>query len=334
MTPRVATIGVLLLAVLASGCSGGGGTTITLYNGQHPQLTGAIVAAFEHETGIHVKTLTNDGVVLADQLLEEGSKTSADVYLTENSPELMLLQEHHLLAPLLASTLAEAPSQDSSPQGDWVGVARRVSCLAYDPSLVSKSDLPASLLDLADPQWKGRLAIAPTDSDFFPLVSGVIALYGQATALRWLQGLKRNAHLYADDESVVAAVNRGAASVGIINQYYWYRLRVEVGANSMHSALSFFAPEDIGSLVNISGAAVLAASRHPQAAQQFVAFLDSAQAQTLLSQGDDFEYPIRPGIAANPALAPFASLAPLQLSVTRLGDDTAAATLLQQAGLA
>jgi iron(III) transport system substrate-binding protein len=335
MTLRGAAFVVVVMAVVATGCGGSGrGTTITVYNGQHPQLTTTLVAAFEKATGIHVKTLTNDGVVLADQLLEEGTQTSADVYLTENSPELMLLQEHHLLAPLPAATLAEAPSQDSSPQGDWVGVARRVSCLAYDPSLVAKSGLPTSLLGLADPQWKGKVAIAPTDSDFFPLVSGVIALYGKATALDWLQGLKRNAHLYADDESVVAAVNRGAAGMGIINQYYWYRLRFEIGTDAMHSALSFFSPQDVGSLVNISGAAVLAGSKHPQAAQRFVAFLDSAQAQTLLSQGDDFEYPVRPGTGANPALAPFASLAPLQLSVTRLGDDAEAASLLQQAGLA
>jgi len=335
MTRRVATIGLSVVMLAASGCThDAGGTTITVYNGQHPQLTSALVAAFQKSTGIHVKTLTNDGVVLADQLLEEGSQSSADVYLTENSPELMLLEEHHLLAPLPATTLAEAPSQDSSPEGDWVGVARRVSCLAYDPSSVSKSDLPHSLLDLADPQWRGKVAIAPTDSDFFPLVSGVIAVYGRARALSWLQGLKRNAELYADDESVVAAVNRGAAAVGIINQYYWYRLRFEVGADDLHSALSFFAPDDVGSLVNISGAAVLAASKHPQAAQSFVAFLDSAPAQTLLARGDDFEYPIRPGTPANPALPPFSSLAALELSVARLGDDAGAAALLQEAGLA
>ena len=335
MTRRVATIGVSVVLLAAGGCAhGGGGTTITVYNGQHPQLTTALVAAFERSTGIHVKTLTNDGVVLADQLLEEGSQTSADVYLTENSPELMLLEEHHLLAPLPASTLAEAPNQDSSPDGDWVGVALRVSCLAYDPSSASQPGLPDSLLDLAEPQWRGKVAIAPTDSDFFPLVSGVIAVYGRARALSWLQGLKHNAERYADDESVVAAVNRGAAAVGIINQYYWYRLRFEVGAKNMHSALSFFAPDDVGSLVNISGAAVLAASKHPRAAQSFVAFLDRAQAQTTLAQSDDFEYPIRPGTAANPALPPFASLAALQLGVARLGDDAAAAALLQEAGLA
>jgi len=31
-------------------------------------------------------------------------------------------------------------------------------------------------------------------------------------------------------------VNRGQAAIGIINHYYWYRERYDVGASNMHSA--------------------------------------------------------------------------------------------------
>ena len=339
--PRAGIAVALVTAVapLLAGCGGTGGgvgganTTITLYNGQHPQLTQALVQAFERRTGIQVRTRTDDGIVLADEILQEGRRSPADVYLTENSPELMLLTEHHLLAKLPPSVLAQIPSRYNSPTGDWVGVALRVSALAYDPSLLKATELPSHVLALAQPRWKGRLAIAPTDSDFVPLVGAVIATYGVATARHWLDGLKANAALYADDESVVAAVNRGTEAVGLINQYYWYRLRLEVGPAKTRSKLYFFPHRDVGGIENISGAAVLASSRHKAAADRFVAFLVSAPAQHILAQGDDYEYPARAGSAPNAALPPLARVAPAMLSVVRLGDDQPAALLLQQTGL-
>ena len=119
---------------------------------------------------------------------------------------------------------------------------------------------------------RGKIAIAPTDSDFPPLVGAIIATYGTSAARRWLAGLKQNAQTYQDEESVVAAVNRGDVAAGIVNQYYWYRLRLELGNAATHSKLHYFPGHDVGSIENISGAAVLASSHHRQDAQAFVRF--------------------------------------------------------------
>lgn len=324
---------VALVSVLLTSCGGSSGSSITLYNGQHSQLTAALVSAFEQKTGISVRVLSNDGVVLADQILQEGSASPADVYITENTPELMLLQEHHLLAKLSPTILSQVPVSDSSPQAEFVGVAERVNTLAYDPSTLSASALPVSVLDLADPNWAGRIAIAPTDSDFLPLVSAMAATHGRARALSWLQGLKRNAVLFQTSEAAVAAVNRGSVPAAIVNEYYWYRLRLEVGAGNMHSVLHSFSAHDAGSVANISGAAVLASSRN-HAAARFVAFLVSEEGQRILARGDDYEYPIRPGVAPNPALPPLWHFNPTSVGVASLGDDRGAVILLQQAGLA
>ena len=334
-TASVATAAVcsVAAAVLMASCASNGPVTLTLYNGRHPQLTNAVVRAFEAQAGIRVAVRTDDGVVLADELLQEGASSPADVYLTENSPELMMLSEHHLLATLPASITDQIPNRYDSPTRNWVGVALRVSALAYNPSLIHLAQLPTHLLQLAAPRWKGKIAIAPTDSDFVPLVGAVIATDGRRAALEWLRGLKANASLYQDDESVVAAVDRGAVAVGIINQYYWFRLRLEQGANKTHSRLYYFPDHDVGGIENISGAAVLASSHHRSDAEKLVAFLASAKAQRILAQGDDYEYPARPGVAPNPALPPLSSVAPATVSVIKLGNDLPAASLLQQVGL-
>ncbi len=322
------------LALPLAGCGGGGGRSIVLYNGQHAQLTDALVSAFEKQTGITVNVRTNDGIVLADQLLQEGSSSPADVYISENSPEVVALDQHGLLGRLDRSTLDQVPASDESPAGKWVGMALRVGGLAYDPALVPSSQLPASVLALAQPQWKGKIGLAPTDSDFPPLVGAVIATYGKSAAVRWLAGLKRNAQLYQSDESVVVAVNRGDVATGLINHYYWYRLRLEIGARAMHSAVYYFPHHDAGSVENISAAAVLASSKHPAWAQQFISFLVGRTAQELIAHSGDFEYPTRPGVKPNPALTPLNAIAPATIAPAALGNDEAASQLIQQSGLA
>jgi iron(III) transport system substrate-binding protein len=327
-------IAIAACCAALTGCGGGSGhSSITLYNGQHTELTSLLAAAFEKATGIKVQIRTNDSAVLADQIIQEGDVSPADVYISENSPELMELQERGLLAQLPRSTLSQAPGGTNSPAGQWVGMALRVSSLVYNPALMPRSQLPASILELAQPQWKGKVAIAPTDSDFPPLVGAVIATHGEAAARDWLAGLKRNARIYQDEEAIVAAVNRGDVSSGVINQYYWYRLQLELGKDAMNSALYYFSPDDVGAVINVSGAALLESSNQRKSAERFISFLVSKAGQQIIAGSDDFEYPVHPDVAPNDALPPLASIGHTSLSVASLGNGELAARLIREAGL-
>ena len=308
--------------------------SLVLYGAQHEQMIDSITAAFKKDTGIDVKLRAGEAPELANQLATEGAASPADVFFTENSPELVLLDEKGLLAKVDASTLAQVPAKDSAPDGTWVGVLSRENVLAFNPSLIKEDELPASLLDLAKPVWKGKVAIAPADADFLPLVSAVETLKGHDAALDWLKGLKANAQVFDDDEGVVAAVNRGAAATGIINSYYWARLHTELGDKGTRSKIYHFKNGDVGALINVSGAAILKSSKHKDEAQKFLAFLVSKPVQEMLAKGNiDFEYPLAAGVAANPLLLPFGDLQPPDISAAKLGDDRSSAKLLRQAGL-
>ncbi len=308
--------------------------TLTLYNAQHEQVVGMLTAMFTKETGIKVQVHTGEGPDIASQILQEGADSPADVFFTENSPELILLDEKGLLAPVDPATLAKVPGKYSAADGDWLGVLARENVLDFNASMISEGTLPVSLMDLAKPEWAGKVGIAPSDADFLPLVSAVIRTQGKAAALTWLNGLKANAKIYEDDESVVAAVARGDVAVGVVNNYYWARLETDLGPKKINSALYHFKHGDIGGLINISGAAVLKSSKNQAAAQKFLAFLVSHEAQVALGESEvDFEYPLAPGVAPNKLLTPFAVLQPPAISVSKLGDDQDAGALLQQAGL-
>jgi iron(III) transport system substrate-binding protein len=335
-----AALAVLGLTALAA-CGGSGGSdaqSITLYNGQHVQTAQNLVAAFEAATGISVSIRSNDEDTLADQIATEGSHSPADVFLAENSPPLESLQAKGLLAKVEPATLARTPAQFSSPTGNWVGVSARVSVLIYNPSLISASQLPTEVRQLADPQYRGKLALAPQETDFQPIVTSYLHAYGKPATLSWLKAVEANAsgHVYPDNETIASQVNRGAVAFGIVNQYYWWRMRAEIGASSTHSKIAYFAPGDPGYVIDVSGAAVLKSSAHQAAAQKFLAFLVSKQGQEIIadpSKSISYEYPIASGVTTQAPETPFSQLRPYPITIAELGDGSTAIALMREAGL-
>jgi iron(III) transport system substrate-binding protein len=318
----------------ASGASGSAGS-ITLYSGQHEQTTQDLVTAFEKQSGIQVNVRYNDEDSFADEIIAEKSHPVADVFYTENSPVLEYLQNQGLLAPVNGSTLAKTPSAYNSPQGDWVGVSARVSVLIYNPSLISASQLPTSVLQLANPKYKGKLAFAAGETDFQPIVTSVARAYGDAKAGTWLEGIKANAgsHIYPDNETIADEVNRGAVAFGVVNQYYWYRMKAELGASNVQAKIAYFAPHDPGYVVDVSGAGILKSSKNKADAQKFLAFLVSKQGQDIIAHSISYEYPLDDGVTTTAPETPFADLQPYPISIADLGDGSTAISLLRQAGL-
>ncbi|MFZ0768125.1 MAG: extracellular solute-binding protein [Acidimicrobiales bacterium] len=310
--------------------------TLTLYNGQHEQTTDSLVAGFEKaHPNITVAVRSDDEDTFDAEIVEEGSRSPADVFYTENSPALEYLQQRGLLAKVDPSTLAQTPSKYDSPEGDWVGVSARVSVLIYNPSLIKKSALPTGILELADPKYRGELAFAAGETDFQPIVTAVLKAYGKEAALTWLNGIKANAgsHIYPDNETIADEVNRGAAAFGVVNQYYWYRMRAEIGAPNMHSKITYFSPYNPGYVLDVSGAGILKSSKHQAAAQLFLRFITSKAGQEIIAHSISFEYPIASGVSTAQPETPFKDLQPYPITIAQLGTGERAISLLREVQL-
>ncbi len=323
-----------MLSACGSSSTGSRGS-ITLYSGQHVQSTDALIAGFEKLTGITVNLRSNDEDTLADQMVTEGARSPADVFFTENSPVLQFLSGKGLLATLPSSTLARTSSAFNSPRGNWVGVSARVSVLIYNPKLIAKRQLPTSVLQLASPKYKGLLAVAPGETDVQPIIASVLHTYGHARAVAWLEGVKANAsgHILANSESIANEVNRGEVAFALVNQYYWWRLRAEIGVSNVSSKIAYFAARDPGYVIDVSGAAVLRLSTHKAAARKFVAFLVSRAGQEIIAHSISFEYPLASGVATVQPETPFSQLQPNSITIPELGTGSPAIALLHEAGL-
>lgn len=336
---RVLVVPAVLAGLALAGCAGGAERAdatdpgaLVVYNAQHEQLTQEWVDAFTAETGIEVVLRNGDDSELANQLVQEGAASKADVFLTENSPAMSLVEDADLFAPVDDATLALVPEQYRPSSGLWTGIAARSTVLVYNPDLISEDELPASLMDLSDPEWKDRWGAAPAKADYQAIVSAVLATQGEDATREWLDGMAENAVQYRNNIVTMKAVNAGEVPVGIIYHYYWFRDQDAAAEDSANTKLHYFGNQDPGAFVSISGGGVLKNAPHADEAQQFLAFIAGEQGQKILGEGYSFEYPVASDVAAKPELPPLAELDAPVIDPSTL-NGPAVIELMTEAGL-
>src|SRR3712207_1859138 len=259
--------------------------SITVYNAQHEELTQAWADAFTAQTGIEVVLRNGDDSELGNQIVQEGAASPADVFLTENSPAISLVDNAGLLAPVDQATLEQVPSAYRPSTGHWTGIAARSTVFAYNPGQLPEAELPSSLLDLADPSWKGRWGASPSGADFQAIVSALLELEGRDATAAWLGAMKQNVVTYKGNSTVMKAVNAGEIPGGVIYHYYWFGDQAETKENSSSTRLHYFKGSDPGAFVSVSGGGVLGSSKKAADAQAFLQFVTSKAGQDVLRTG-------------------------------------------------
>lgn len=305
---------------------------IVIYNAQHENLVQSWVDGFTKETGIKV-TLRNGGdTELGNQLVQEGNVSPADVFLTENSPAMTLVDNANLFAPLDADTLKQVPAAYRPAHGRWIGIAARSTVFVYNPSKLSAAQVPASIMDLAKPEWKGRWAASPSGADFQAIVSAMLSLKGESATLDWLKAMKTNFVAYKGNSTVLKAVNAGQIDGGIIYHYYYFVDQAKTGENSKNTQLHYFKHQDPGAFVSISGGGVLASSKHKAQAQAFIKWITGKAGQDILRTNNAFEYAVGVNAASNEKLVPLNKLEAPKVEPSTLNSKKVT-ELMTQAGI-
>jgi iron(III) transport system substrate-binding protein len=306
--------------------------SVLVYNAQHVSLTQAWAAGFTGETGIKV-TLRNGGdAELGNQIVQEGSASPADVFLTENSPAMVLVDAAGLFAPVQPDILSQVRQAFRPADGHWVGVAARTTVFAYNKNKLTAAQLPKSLLDLAEPAWKGRWGASPAGADFQAIVSALLEIKGEAATASWLKSMKQNAVAFRGNVAALKAVNGGEVEGAVIYHYYYYGDQARTGENSNNTALHYFRNKDPGAFVSVSGGGVLASSKQPGPAQAFLKWITGTGGQAILRNGDAYEYAVGIGAESKPTLVPLADLQAPAVDPSRLNSKKVI-ELMMQAGL-
>jgi len=280
---------------------------ITVYTSQHQALTQAWADAFTAKTGIPVAIRKGTDILMANQIIQEGINSPADLFLTENSPAMVMVEQAGLFEPVAPETLAQVPEQFRPSSGNWIGIAARTTLFVYNTEMLAEADLPKSMLDLAKPEWQGRWGASPAGADFQAIVSALLQLKGFDETANWLAGLKQNAVVYRGNFEAMRGANMGEVAGALIYNYYYFGDKAATGESSDKLDDHYFGADDPGGFVSISGGGVLKASDNPEAAQQFLAFVTGPEGQGVL-RDNAFEYTVGSGVEANPILPPLSSI--------------------------
>ena len=305
---------------------------IVIYNAQHETLTMAWVDAFTKETGIKVTVRNGGDTELGNQIVQESNSSPADVFLTENSPAMALVDNAGLLTSLPKSTLAQVAPEYRPSHGRWMGIAARSTVFVYNKDKLPATSLPKSIMDLAQPEWKGRWAASPTGADFQAIVSAMLELKGETATLNWLKAMKTNAVAYKGNSTVMKAVNAGQIDSGVIYHYYSFIDQSKTGENSKNVTLHYFKQKDPGAFVSISGGGVLASSKHQEEAKTFIKWVTGKNGQDILRTGSAFEYAVGVNSVSNSKLTPLKELDAPKVDAAKLNSKKVA-ELMTQAGL-
>ncbi|SCL31050.1 iron(III) transport system substrate-binding protein [Micromonospora nigra] len=308
---------------------------ITVYSGRNEQLIKPLLEKFTEQTGITVRPRYASTSQLAAQLVEEGDRSPADVFLAQDAGALGTVAKRDMFAALPEATLAKVPQTYRAGNGQWVGVSARARVLTYHADLVPADQLPASVFDLTGPAWKGKVAVAPTNASFQAFVTAIRVQHGDAKAEQFLAGLKANdPQIRENNIKIVEDVNSGAVPVGLVNHYYLGEIAQEQGTTpqEMKAKLHFFPGGDTGALVNVAGVGVLTGSAGDGDAQKFVDFLLGAEAQKYFAE-QTFEYPVVAGVTGPAYVPPLADLKVPAIDLNDLDTLDATVTMIKNSGL-
>lgn len=305
---------------------------LVVYSAQRDKPTRDWAVGFTKETGIKVTIRKGSDMDMANQLVMEGARTPADVFLTENSPAMQLVAGKGLFAKIDAATNALIPEPYRPADGLWIGLAARSTVFVYDKTKLKPEDLPKTMAELAEPKWRGRWGASPSGADFQAIVGAYLQLKGEAATAAWLKGMKANFKPYRGNSNAMRGANAGEVDGSLIYHYYFFDDQAKTGENSANIALHYFRDQDPGAFVSVSGGGVLAASKRQQQAQAFLRWIAGKGGQGVLRMGDSHVYAIGVGAESNPKLEPLSKLQPPRVEASRF-DNKKVTDLMTAAGL-
>jgi iron(III) transport system substrate-binding protein len=308
------------------------GGSITVYSGRNENLVGPVMQMFKDRTGIEAQVRYAGTSELAAQLLEEGRNSPADVFFSQDAGALGALGNADMLAPLPGDLLNLVDARFRSTRDEWVGITGRARAVVYNTDRVQESDIPPSILDFVQPTWKGRLGWAPTNASFQSFVTALRVERGEDVAREWLENMRaNNIRAYDNNNAIVTAVVNAEIDAGFVNHYYLLNQQAQAGG-TLPAANYIYSNGDPGALVNVAGVGILASSGNMTAAESFVEYLLSEEAQQYFAE-QTHEYPLVEGVEADPSLVPLAEIQVPDIDLSDLADLEGTLELMRDVGL-
>ena len=320
---------VALSAVVAAACRGTDRSReVTAYVSADRPFSEPIMQEYQRQSGVRVNvvydTEETKSTGLANRLLAEKERPQADVFWSNEPVRTLVLKSRGVLAPYRSPAAQGIAETFRDREGYWTGFSARLRVIVYNTSKVSADGVPRSIFDLADPRWKGEVAIA--DPRFGSTSFHVAALYaeiGDDRADDYFRRLKANDVKVVDGNSVVRdMVARGDAWVGLTDSD-----DVNVALEARQPVAMVLPDRDgIGVPVMPNMVSLIAGAPHPEEAKRLIDYLLSPDVERRLAESEAVQIPLHADVAGPKNIPPISSFKPMTLdyakAATRVEDVT------------
>jgi len=309
------------MPVASEGAAGSPETTLVVYSARSESLFKPVLDAFNQaHPEIKVTVLTGSNGELAAKLLEEQANPQADLLVNSDILTMESLAAQGLFVPNDSAAVAAVPETYRAEDGSWVALTLRSRVLMYNTDRVQAEQLPDSVLDLVDPQWKGQVGVA--DSRNGATIAHLVAmrhLQGEEVMADFVRGLLANeVQWFGGHTDVRKAVGSGELALGLVNHYYYHLSKAE-GAPV---AVVYPDQEEggMGLIVNSTNAGIVEGARHPELAKLFIDFMLSPEGQKVYADLN-FEYPVTPGVATAEGVPPLSDFVLADVTLKTLWEE-------------
>lgn len=307
------------LALLATAGPAAAQGEVNIYSYREPGLMEPLLKAFTAKTGIKTNVVfSNAG--LNERLAAEGRNSPADVLLTVDISRLVEAKDAGLTQAIPAASIANVPPSFRDADNHWTALTMRSRVVYASKDRVKQDKITYE--DLADPKWKGRVCTRSGQHAYnTALLASIIAHKGPAAAEAWAKGLKENLARKpaGGDREQVRDVQAGLCDVAIGNTYYMAAMLKNPEQKAWADAVRIIFPNagDRGSHVNVSGAALAAHAPHKDSALKLIAFLASAEGQSIYAETNN-EYPVDPKVEPSAMVKSWGVLKPDALPLANI----------------
>ena len=281
---------------------------VNIFNARHYKADSELYDKFTSVTGIKVNLINGKSGALEKRMIEEGSDSAADLYITADAGRCGAFQAKGMTQSGLTSPTIKSSVPKNFRTSHWVGVAKRARIIYYSPERVTGAELSGMTYEgLADPKWKGRLVIRKSSNIYNKsLVASLIKNNGKAATAAWAEGVVANMARTptGNDRAQIMAVAAGEADIAVANTYYLaLMLSGKKGAEQQEAAKkvkAFFPNQnDRGTHMNVSCAALVKGAPNKDNAIKLVEFLLTPQSQEHFTN-NTFEFPMIDGVSPSP----------------------------------
>lgn len=289
---------LLAAAAALSACAADNGQVIVVYSPHGREMLEAFERRFEElHAGVDVQWVDMGSQEVLDRIRSERANPQADVWWGAPASMFEDAAAEGLLEKFEPSWADALPPDARNAEGYWHGTYVTPEVIAYNSDAVAPEDVPRDWDDVLDPRWSGQILIRdPLASGTMRTIFGMVMHRGlretgdTAAGYDWLRRLDAQTKEYVLNPTLL--YQKLARREGLIT--LWTMPDIEMIKAQAGLPLEYVLPAS-GTPLPVDGVAVVAGSRHPELAREFVEFVGGTEG-ILLAAREHFRVPARTDI--------------------------------------